>query len=50
MRAAIAVTACLLVSVMALAAESGLKPGDAVPLYNPQHVSGPFKGSTACPT
>ncbi len=29
--------------------ESGLKVGDRVPAFHPQHVSGPLKGTDTCP-
>lgn len=42
----------LLLAAVAFAAagpESGLKVGDPVTPFNPQHVSGPNKGTNACP-
>jgi hypothetical protein len=30
--------------------ESGLKVGDMVSAYDPNHVTGPLKGTTTCPT
>ncbi len=29
--------------------DSGLKVGDAVSAFHPQHVAGPHKGTDACP-
>ena len=34
---------------LAMAQESGLNKGDAVRPTNPKHLSGPKKGSKACP-
>ncbi len=39
----------LAVGSLALAQESGLSKGDAVRPTNPRHLSGPKKGSKACP-
>jgi len=36
-------------SVWAAGLDSGLKVGEHVPAYNPKHVAGPDKGTTACP-
>ena len=43
---------CLSIALTALAAEkldSGLKVGDNAPAFDPTHVSGPDRGTTACP-
>ena len=34
---------------LALAQESGLKKGDVVRATKPKHLSGPKKGTSACP-
>jgi hypothetical protein len=31
-------------------AQEKLQHGAAVPVFNPQHVAGPHKGTNACPT
>lgn len=36
-------------SALSLAPESGLKVGDNVSPFHPQHVTGPNKGTDACP-
>jgi hypothetical protein len=48
--AVLLLTACLAPVVRADGPASGLAVGDGVSAFNPNHVSGPFKGSTACPT
>ena len=43
---AVALGACLTLA----AADSGLEKGASVPVFNPDHLSGPLKGTNACPT
>jgi len=42
--------AMLLGSAAAFGVESGLQKGDAVPVFRPSHLAGPFKGGSDCPT
>lgn len=41
--------AATLAATVAFAPDSGLKVGDHVSAFHPQHVTGPHKGTDACP-
>lgn len=44
--ALVLLSACLAACVGA----EGLQKGDDIPVFSPQHIAGPMKGSNACPT